>query len=127
MEVKSMSKRILIVDDERSLVFLLGENLRTMGSEYQVQTAHCGEDALDKATREPFDLIVTDHRMPGMSGLELIRRLRHVNPSIRTILITAYGDDIIEAEACQLGVFRYIRKPFQADEFLRATEEALVE
>jgi CheY-like chemotaxis protein len=122
-----MPKRILVVDDEKSLVFLLGENLRTMGPEYQVQTAHCGEDALDKATRESFDLIVTDLRMPGMSGLELIRRLRRVSPSIRVILITAYGDDIVEAEARHLGVFRYIRKPFRAEEFLRTTQEALAE
>jgi CheY-like chemotaxis protein len=122
-----MPKRILVVDDEKSLVFFLGESLRTMGAEYQVQTACCGQDALDKATLEPFDLIITDLRMPGMSGLELIRKLRHVTPSIRVILITAYGDDIIEAQARHLGVFRYIRKPFHAEELLRTAQEALVE
>ena len=122
-----MPKRILVVDDEKSLAFFLGENLRTMGSEYHVQTAYCGEDALDKITSEPFDLIVTDLRMPGMSGLELIRRLRQVNPSVRAVLITAYGDDNVEAEARHLGVFRYIRKPFRVEELLQTAEAALVE
>ena len=122
-----MAKRILVVDDERSLAFFLGENMRAMGSEYQVQTAHCGEDALGKITSEHFDLIVTDLRMPGMSGLELIRRLRQISPSIRAILITAYGDEKVEAEARCLGVFRYIRKPFRVEELLQTAREALVE
>ena len=121
-----MLKRILVVDDEKSVAFFLGETLAQLGPEYQVQTAYSGEEALSKITIEPFHLIITDLRMPGMSGLELVRRMRELSPGTRTILITAYGDGKIEAEARHLGVYDYVTKPFQIDEFTQMVQKALL-
>jgi DNA-binding NtrC family response regulator len=120
-----MAKRILVVDDERSVAFLLSENLAEMDPAYQVQMAHSGEEALGLVTAAPFDLIITDLRMPGMDGLELIRRVQEISPNTRTILITAYGDGDAEQKAGCLGVYRYVTKPFKTDEFTQIVEQAL--
>jgi CheY-like chemotaxis protein/two-component sensor histidine kinase len=119
-------KRILVVDDEENVAFFLSETLAELGLEYHVETACCGEDALKKVAVEPFSLLITDLRMPGMSGLELIRQVRKLSPRTRTILITAYGDDEVEAEARSLGVYDYITKPFQIDEFTQMVQKALL-
>lgn len=121
-----MVKRILVVDDEKTVAFFLSETLDELGIEYQVQTACSGEDALKKITVESFDLIITDLRMPGMSGLELLSQVREISPGTRTILITAYGDDEVEAEARRLGVYDYITKPFQMEKFTRMVQRALL-
>jgi CheY-like chemotaxis protein len=121
-----MVKRILVVDDEKTVAFFLGETLDELGLEYQVQTACSGEDALRKIAVESFDLIITDLRMPGMSGLDLLSQVREISPGTRTILITAYGDDEVEAEARRLGVYDYITKPFQMEKFTRMVQRALL-
>ena len=120
-----MVKRILIVDDEKTLAFLLRENLAASDPEYDVSLAHSGEQALNDIDSEPFDLVITDFRMPGMDGLELIRRLQPVSPSSHTILITAYGDEEIEAEGRRLGISHYISKPFRVETLLKAVREVL--
>jgi DNA-binding NtrC family response regulator len=122
-----MVKRILVVDDERSVAFLLSENLAELDPCYQVQVAHSGEEALSRVVAKPFDLIITDLRMPGMDGLELIRHVQEVSPDTRTILITAYGDKDVEQEAGNLGVYRYVTKPFKTDEFTQIVEQALLD
>jgi CheY-like chemotaxis protein len=121
-----MVKHILVVDDEKTVAFFLGETLDELGLEYQVQTACSGEDALRKIAIESFDLIITDLRMPGMSGLDLLSQVREISPGTRTILITAYGDDEVEAEARRLGVYDYITKPFQMEKFTRMVQRALL-
>jgi CheY-like chemotaxis protein len=120
-----MAKRILVVDDEESLVFFLGETLARLGPEYCVKTARSAEQALRTLSCEPVDLIVTDLRMPGKDGLELIRQARLISPCTRTILITAYGDEDVQKEARRLGAYRYITKPFTAAEFTQIVQEAL--
>jgi DNA-binding NtrC family response regulator len=118
-------KRILVVDDEMSLAFFLRESIADLCPEYQVEMAYSGEKAIGRIVAEPFDLIVTDLCMPGVSGLEIIRRLRQTNPQARVILITAYGNDKTKAEAHRLGTFRYLNKPFDMRDFARAVQEAL--
>ncbi|MCP4542214.1 MAG: response regulator [Chloroflexi bacterium] len=118
-------KRILVVDDEKTVAFFLSETLAESSLEYQVQTASSAEDALSKIVIESFSLVITDLRMPGMSGLELIDQIRQISPSTRTILITAYGNDKVKAEARRLGVYDYITKPFQMNRFIQIVEMAL--
>jgi CheY-like chemotaxis protein len=121
-----MVKHILVVDDERSVAFLLSESLAQLSPEYQVQMAYSSEDALDKIAAGTFDLVITDLRMPGMDGLDLIRRVHDVSPGIRIILITAYGNDGVEKRARHLSVYRYITKPFKTEELMQMVEEALL-
>ena len=118
-------KRILIVDDEKSIAFFLGENLLNAGAGYQVTIAHSGEEALSKIALEPFDLMVTDLRLPGLSGLELARSVRQASPQTRIILITGHGSEQAQKEADRLNVSSYITKPFRMEQFIYAAEQAL--
>jgi len=120
-----MGKRILIVDDEESVVFFLGENLAELGPGYHVETARSGEEALTKIAQQPFDLVITDLRMPGVDGLELLESIRATDPKTRLILMTAYGSDRVEAEARRLAVYRYITKPFKIEDLVDAARQAL--
>jgi CheY-like chemotaxis protein len=118
-------KRILIVDDDESVVFFLGENLAQMGKGYEVEIAYSGEEALARMAKQPFDLLITDLRMPGVDGLELLEQVRARYPDTRLILMTAYGSDKVEAEAHRLEVYRYITKPFEVEELVGVVRQAL--
>lgn len=120
-----MSKRILVVDDEESVVFFLGESLAELGPGYMVETARSGEEALARIAHQPFDLVITDLRMPGVDGLELLQTLHATQPDTRLILMTAYGSDRVEAEARRLKVYRYITKPFKIEDLVDAARQAL--
>jgi YesN/AraC family two-component response regulator len=122
-----MPKRVLIVDDEESLTFFLGENLVGLSLGYEVETAHSGKEALAKISQQPFDLIITDFLMPDLDGLELIEQVHAHYPQTQLILMTAYGNDRVEAEARRLEVYRYITKPFQVEELITAVRQALGE
>jgi len=106
-----LSKSVLIVDDEQLLVRTLSNVLRESG--YRITTAGSAEEADRRAFADPaFDLIVLDNRLPGESGIEMIRRLREQDVSSKLILMTAYETPDVRAEAKRLKVDRYVRKPF---------------
>ena len=118
-------KRILIVDDEKKVAFFLQESLEDLGNNYEVVSAETAEEALQQIEFQPFDLIITDLRMPGINGLELMKRVRAISPKTRTILITAYGSDEVEAEARRLQAYSYFTKPFHIENFMETVQEAL--
>ena len=118
-------KRILIVDDEKKVAFFLQESLEELGDNYEVVSAETAEEALQQIESNPFDLIITDLRMPGINGLELMKRVRAISPKTRTILITAYGSDEVEAEARRLQAYSYFTKPFHIEDFMETVQEAL--
>jgi len=119
------NKQILIVDDEPKVAFFLGRSLKLADQECEVNTAKSGEEALEILNRTSVDLLITDLRMPGISGLDLIRWVRAASPETRTILITAYGNDEIKSEARHLDVYRYITKPFNVHQFTEVVQGAL--
>jgi DNA-binding response OmpR family regulator len=121
------SKRILVVDDEQKVGFFLSRSLTMMSDRYQVETAESGEQALTILKDESIDLMITDLRMPGISGLDLIRWIHSSSPGTRVVLITAYGNERIETQAKQLDVYRYLRKPFNLDDFTEVVQGALSE
>ncbi|MBN1937229.1 MAG: response regulator [Anaerolineae bacterium] len=118
-------KRILIVDDESRVAFFLREGLTGLGDEYEIHIIASAELALRQIEQQPFDLLVTDFRLPGINGLELIRRMRQLCPETKTILITAYGSPEIEYEAYQLDAQRYLRKPFPIQELMGTVQGVL--
>ena len=120
-------KRILVVDDEVKLAFLLKQSLLNLGSEYEIETANSGVEALRIIEQDPCDLVITDFRMRGMGGLELMRTIKSGNPETPVILMTAYGSPEIVAEAKRLDAYRYITKPFPIEEFQAIVQEALVD
>jgi len=105
-------KRILIVDDEDKVAFFLRESLEELGRDFVVEAAGSAEEALEKMAAQPFNLIISDLRMPGIDGLELLEQVKEQNPDTRLILMTAYGSDEVEAEARRLEIYQYITKPF---------------
>jgi CheY-like chemotaxis protein len=120
-------KRILIVDDEPAILTVLKRSLEKLGAGYAVDTAVDGQSAVEKLKRGPVDLVVTDYRMPGMNGVDLLEAVRALQPGARTILMTAYGNDKVEAETRRLQAYRYLIKPLQIDDFRHVVRTALTD
>jgi len=117
--------RILLVDDQRQVSRMLRASLELSGQDYNVADVASAEEALIELARGPIDLLVTDVRLPGMSGLELLAKVRLQNPKARAILITGAPTDEVEAEAAALGVIAFLRKPLGTSFFLEAVAHAL--
>ncbi len=122
-----MSKRILVVDDEATIRLSLAEALAAEG--YAVETAESGEEALARCHGGSFDLVVSDLKLPGVSGLEALQALRHRGDGTPFIMMTAYGDVDTAVGAMRAGAYDFIQKPFklnvirqQVRAALRATE-----
>jgi len=120
-----VAKHILIVDDEPKVGYFLKETLESLGPDYAVASVSSAEDALAALARAPFDLMVTDLRMPGLNGLELIGRARRDQPQLPAILITAYGSDDVAAATRRLQPAHYFTKPFPIEDFLKAVQDSL--
>ena len=105
-------KRILVVDDEETLVFFLKQGLQEISVACYVDVASSGEDALTKLTYNRYDLLVTDLKMPGISGFTLVEVARSLHPDIKVILMTAFGSREVQDEAKSLKVEGYLTKPF---------------
>jgi len=120
-----VTKWILIVDDELNILTLLENSLRILGDDYKIATASNGIDALTILKQRVFDLVITDYRMAGLDGLELTKRIQSIYPGTRIILMTAYGNSVIENVAARLGVYRYITKPLDIPAFQEMVKEAV--
>ncbi len=114
---------ILVIEDDRRMRSLLKEVLTREG--YSVLTAGNGEEALDILKRRPFDLMVTDLKMPEMDGLTLLSRARELYPESLIIVITAYGTVESAIQAMRLGAYDYIQKPFDPEGLLLVVRKAL--
>ena len=121
----TIKQRILLVDDEETVLHVLRNSLRKWDDEYEVITATNGYDALQAMQQRPFDLVVTDYRMDDMDGLELMDAVHADYPETRVILITAYGSDNLSKEAHRLDVYRYLLKPLEIPTFRRIVRETL--
>ena len=108
------AKPILIVDDEKNICLALSQALEIL--EIEIDTALNGEEALAKLRNKEFGLLLLDLRMPGMDGIEVLRRIREIRPDIRIIILTAYGTVESAVEAMKLGAADFIQKPFSAEE-----------
>lgn len=104
-------KRILVVDDDDQILYVWRGALEGHAREWQVDTAQSGYEALDKIKTTPFDLIVTDLKMPGMDGCDLTVAVRRIAGNVPVIWITAYPEPGAQAKAEALGVARFVNKP----------------
>ena len=107
-------EKILIVDDERSILELLKTVFQKQG--YRVETSLSARKALDMIEEDSFDLILTDIKIPGMSGMDLLKKVKEMNSDIPVIMITAYGTIKQAVEALKGGALDYVVKPFDVDE-----------
>jgi excisionase family DNA binding protein len=117
--------RILVVDDEASIRDLLAKTLAL--AEYDVDLAPDGRNALERLRIIPYDLLITDLKMPGVDGLTVIREARRLKADIPVIIITGYSTEASAIEAVNLGVSGYLTKPFRVPRVLAAATKALGE
>jgi two-component system response regulator AtoC len=117
-------KRVLVVDDEENIRHMLGAVLRQEG--YEVTVAESAAQALAAMEQQPIDVLLSDIRMPKLSGLELLDRVQRTYPRTVVIMMSAYGNVDTAIEAIKRGAYDYIAKPFKPDEvvlLLRKAEE----
>ncbi len=117
--------RVLLVDDQRQVTRMLRSSLELSGRSYEVLDVGSAEEALREMEQGPVDLVVTDLRLPEMTGLELIARIRQNHPKLRAILVTGQPTRQVEAQARTLGVVAFIPKPISTTLFLAAVDRAL--
>ncbi len=118
-------KQILVVDDHFEMLELLRSMLELSGHDYEVLAVPSAEEAMLELLRMKFDLLITDVRLPGMSGFDFVRRVRRRQPDLPVIMITAYSSAQGQKEADELGVYRYFAKPLDTDNVLTAVHTAL--
>jgi excisionase family DNA binding protein len=117
--------RVLVVDDEASIRDLLSKTLAL--AEYDVDLAPDGRAALERLRIIPYDLLITDLKMPGVDGLTVIREARRLKADIPVIIITGFSTEASAIEAVNLGVSGYLTKPFRVPRVLTAAAKALGE
>jgi len=118
----TMPSKILLVDDEREFVQTLSERLlmRDMGS----AVAYDGESALEVAREDEPDVMILDLKMPGIDGIEVLRRVKSTQPEIEVIILTGHGSEADEKICMQLGAFAYLQKPVDVEELSATIKRA---
>jgi len=117
--------RVLVVDDEASIRDLLAKTLAL--AEYDVDLAPDGRAALERLRIIPYDLLITDLKMPGVDGLTVIKEARRLKTDIPVIIFTGFSTEASAIEAVNLGVCGYLTKPFRVPRVLAAAAKALGE
>jgi len=114
---------IHIIDDEPVIHEVLGDLLTSEG--YAVERSFGGEEALDKHASHRYDLILLDLLMPGMNGIDVLKKLKKIDPHSIIIIITAYASVESAISAMKIGAFDYVQKPFKHEELLLTIERAI--
>lgn len=121
-----MERRILLVDDQRDILKLLRSALDTLKNDnIKIFEAPSGEEALLESTRHKVDLLVTDYKLPGMSGVELMRKIRARHPEVKVILVTGTSDKKARDEMLNAGALAIFDKPIPMADFLDSVERGL--
>jgi two-component system, response regulator, stage 0 sporulation protein F len=115
--------KVLIVDDQNGIRVLLTEVFNSEG--YRTFQASNGKLALDIVSKESPDLVLLDMKIPGMDGLEILKHIKKMNPDIKVIMMTAYGELDMIKEATDLGALKHFTKPFDIDELRTAVNSYL--
>src|SRR6058998_3361158 len=121
MKMKSRPK-ILLIEDDAGIVGGLKKELQAEG--YEVAVATRGDNGLAQAKEQPFDVVITDLKLPGLSGLKLVEQLHASKPKLPIILMTAFGTTETAIEATKLGAYEYLLKPFDMAELLDLVAKA---
>ena len=123
-ETARQQPRVLVVDDERSMRELLEIVLRREG--YDVVVAENGRSAIEVIEREPIDLLISDIKMPDMSGVEVLRAAKKADQDVLAIMVTAFASTETAVEAMRLGACDYLSKPFTREDLAARHRQAVV-
>jgi DNA-binding response OmpR family regulator len=116
-------KKILVVDDEKNIRLTLTQALEPLG--LPVQTAGDGGEALERLQEYPFSLVLLDLKLPGIDGMEVLRRIRESWPQVPVVMMTAHGTIEYAVEAMKLGAVDFLRKPFSPAEIREIVRKVL--
>src|SRR5215471_7608227 len=117
------SAKILLIEDDPAIATTLRRVLTDEG--YETTSETTGEGGLVAARQGDFDVVITDLKLPGLSGLQLVRELHPDHPRLPVLMMTAHGTTETAIEAIQAGAFDYILKPFEITELLRLVKTAV--
>ncbi|NJN17012.1 MAG: response regulator [Oscillochloris sp.] len=118
-------RTILVVEDEPDVLLIMRSLLRELTSGYEITTVGSGFDALALVQKGGIALVLTDYNMPGLNGLELLRRIKSVSPATKVIMVTAFAGADLERKARAAGASAFLPKPFGLDELIGAMQRAL--
>jgi FixJ family two-component response regulator len=122
-DCRMQERPILIVDDEKNIRLTVSHSLESLG--VQVETAVNAEEALNRIKAENYGVLLMDLRLPGMDGMEALRRIRALRPDIQIIIVTAFGSIELAVQAMKLGAVDFIQKPFAPQEIREAVLGAI--
>ena len=114
--MNSKTSKILIVDDEEDLTWSISKSLMRENDLLEIICVHSGDEALKILEKISFDLVISDIRMPGKNGLELMDQIRKNHPQTKMIIMTAYGSPVIEEKIKKTKNAYYVEKPFDIHE-----------
>lgn len=114
---------MLIVDDDKDMCRVISDVLKA--SKLRVTIAYDAASALAKIKKRQYDLMILDYKLNGKTGLNVLEKARQIRPSIRTIMISAYGNESVRARARELGAYDFLDKPFDIDKLVKAVKKAL--
>lgn len=120
--MKKEKLKILLVDDEKEFVESLSERLELRNLEADI--AYDGEQALEAMKEGKHDVMVLDLRMPGIDGIEVLRRAKKRNPDVQVVVLTGHGTEKDEAKAKKLGAFAFLKKPTDIDQLVGTLNKA---
>jgi DNA-binding NtrC family response regulator len=119
-----MKSRILLIEDDSGITVTLQRLLANEG--YEVAVEKRGDSGLARARAEDFDVVLSDLKLPGLSGLDLVRELHEAKPRLPIVLMTAHGTTETAIEATKRGAFDYLLKPFEMPDLLEVVSKALM-
>jgi len=117
--------RIMIIEDDGEMRSLLKDFLEEEG--FETDSASNGVDALGRLSKDHFDLVITDIRMPGLTGLDLLPRIRRLKPETPIIVMTAYGSDDVRRRAFERGATAYLEKPIHLTKLRTVIREMVLQ
>ncbi|OGC30624.1 hypothetical protein A2311_04170 [candidate division WOR-1 bacterium RIFOXYB2_FULL_48_7] len=115
--------RIMVIDDEPSVLESFKMILKI--KDYDVTTFPDGPTALGQLEKDKFDIAFVDYKLPNMDGLEVLKRIKELDPNVEVIIVTAYASESSHANAITLGALEYLRKPFLMEEIYELVERGL--
>lgn len=123
IEIDNSQVRILVMDDEQGILDLLAYELGSRG--FVIETAHNGEEGLAKAGTGRFNLVISDVKMPKLSGVEALESIKAIDPTIEVIMTTGFGSIDMAVECMKKGAYDFVSKPYNLDELYSRIEKAL--
>lgn len=114
---------MLIVDNDRDMCGVISDVLKQAG--IKVNIAYDGESALAKVKKHRYDLMLLDYKLPGISGLTVLEKIHQIRPSLKAIMISAFGDESTMARAKELGAYAFLDKPFNIEGLVKVVKKAL--